>query len=166
MPSLRSGNHEDLSRLYVALGPPALSKILRLIGKRSVADELLQDVFLRLWQADIIFENEKSAFTWVYKSCHNAAIDYLRSAVHKREAVLADQDFLLPSGDDFSLRTEDRQIVFRALRHLDQRELAIFLYSEADGMTQDEIAEVLDVTRKTIVRSMASINAKLALLRG
>jgi len=163
--SLRTGDRDVLNNLYQRLGRPALSKLVRLVGRKTVAEEILQDVFLRLWRADVDFPDEKAAFAWVYRSCHNAGVDYLRSALSKSESHHAADVDLLPSEFDFAVRVEDRQLILRALETLSERDSQILLYSVVDGMTQEEIAQLLDLSRKTIVRSLASIHEKLVLFR-
>lgn len=60
------------------LGRPALAKTMRHRGCPA-AEEILQEVFSKLWENKMKFPDLRQAFSWVYKCCTNAAIDYLRN---------------------------------------------------------------------------------------
>lgn len=148
----------DVHALYKKLGKAALYKVTRLVGRPDVAEEILQEVFLRLWQKPRRFNDERQAFFWVYKSCHNAGVDYLRSPRCRRECP-PDPDWFAAIADerDQTARLEQRQEIAQALRQLTSRDARIFAYAVVDGMTQSEIAEILEISRKTVNRTMARL---------
>src|SRR6185437_2721779 len=74
-----SGDAAALSALYAKTGRAALAKTTALIGNRQAAEDIVQEVFSRLWTARLRFPSERAGFLWIYKSCHRAGIDYLRS---------------------------------------------------------------------------------------
>jgi RNA polymerase sigma-70 factor, ECF subfamily len=170
MSAIDCADPSAVRRLYEATGRAALSKTEHVVGRFDVAQEIVQEVFLKLWRDKLKFPTEKQAYAWVYKACHNAGIDHLRSAAVRLErgapggeGVPSLEDFASAvehmSAEDQSLR---RQLVQRALVHLDEREAQVLGFWVLDGMTQDEIAEILGVSRKTIVRAVQSIETKLA----
>ncbi len=135
-----------------------------MVGRTDVAEEIVQTVFLKLWQAALSFPDIKAAYAWVYRACHNAAIDHLRLSSVQRELALEangePMDF--PSGAPaVDLRLEQRQTLIRHLAALDDREAQILAYRVIDGMTQDEIAMLLGLSRKTIVRICQELETKL-----
>src|SRR4051794_9470134 len=134
---------DTVQRLYRTTGRAALSKTEHLVGRWDVAQEIVQEVFLRLWQQKLRFGTEKQAYVWVYKACHNAGIDHLRSAATRHEQA-ADGSWLesLEAARDLADVSLKRQWVIRLLGGLDEREAAVLGYSVIDGMTQDEIAEL------------------------
>jgi RNA polymerase sigma-70 factor (ECF subfamily) len=131
-----------------------------MIGREDVAAEIVQDVFMRLWQKQPKFDHEKALYAWIYKSSHRAAIDYLRSAKVQREE--GSMDFAIST-----LGLESRDIVLEkdlvnvCLARLKEREAEIFSYIVFDGMTFDEIAELLGLSKKTIQRDWAKIKEKI-----
>ena len=155
-----------IENLYRKVGRAAISKTMRIVGRKDIAEEILQEVFLRLWQKSLKFDSEKAAYFWIYKSCHNAAIDYLRSAVARREQ--GGQDLVIemqPSENDQTDQFVNRELILRAISRLNEREAAVLLYREIDGLTQDEIAEIMDVSRKTIGRTITALEANLSVWR-
>jgi RNA polymerase sigma-70 factor (ECF subfamily) len=153
-----------IARLYERTGRAALSKTARLVGRVAVAEEIVQDVFLKLWSAELTFPDERAAYAWIYRSCHNAGIDHLRAAATRREESAEPSDLAAHrdlAADATPVRLAQRQLLTKHLSRLDDREAQILGYRVVDGMTQDEIAEVMGVARKTIVRACARLEAKL-----
>lgn len=157
---------ETVQRLYKSTGRAAISKTEHLVGRFDVAQEIVQEVFLRLWQQKLRFANEKQAYYWVYKSCHNAGIDHLRSASRRLEQKTPAEFFdSLEHARDFQDVSLKRQLVCRLLAGLDERDAQILAYTVIDGMTQEEIAEVLDLSRKTINRACLRLEEKLGKIK-
>ena len=77
----------SLTQLFEAEEGPLLQFALGLVGRRSVAEELVQEAFLRLHQVRDEVENPRA---WLYRSLRNLAINYLRD--HRRETALEDAD--------------------------------------------------------------------------
>jgi RNA polymerase sigma-70 factor (ECF subfamily) len=152
---------ETVQTLYRATGRAAISKVEHLVGRRDVAEEVTQEVYLRLWKQKPCFPSEKQAYTWIYKSCHNAGLDYLRSASARRERAHDAPFFDTLSEAATADRSIQRDFVLRMLEGLDEREAAILGYTVIDGMTQDEVASLIGVSRKTVVRAVARLEAKL-----
>ena len=155
---------QDLYRLF---GRPALGKVIRMLGRREIAQEIVQDVFIRLWRSGPRFNSEKAAYAWIFKACHNASIDVLRSAVYRHEARADD---VLEAPDIFSADSplstvEHRQLLRQAIASLSTQEAAVVMYFAFDSMNQEEIAEQMGLSRKTIGRVIARYQTRLRLHR-
>lgn len=164
--ALDCSDADTVQKLYQTTGRAAVSKTEHLVGRFDVAQEIVQEVFLRLWQQKLRFANEKQAYYWVYKSCHNAGIDHLRSAAHRFEAKLSFEFFDSLEGaadvEDVNLK---RQLVQVLLGRLDEQDAQILAFTVIDGMTQEEIAEVLGLSRKTINRACQRLTELLGKIK-
>lgn len=145
---------------YQRMARYAVHKVRAMIGRHDVATEIVQDVFMKLWQKKPTFDHEKALYAWIYKSSHRAAIDYLRSAKVQREE--ASMEFASHTLDlDSRDLVLEKNLVSACLARLKTREAEIFSYIVFDGMTFDEIGEVLGLSKKTIQRDWASIKGKI-----
>lgn len=153
----------DVERLYNRVGRAAIAKTMRLVGRLDLAEEIVQESFLKLWKSQPKFEDEKAAYGWIYRTCHNAGIDLLRSATHNRE-YRPDPEVL----DQFAIHADmveeiaSRDAWVKAVQILDKKEAQILSYRVIDGLTQDEIAGLMGVSRKTVVRTCQRLETKLA----
>lgn len=154
-----------LTALYGQLRPYALKKCQYMLGDIGTAQDVVQDVFMRLWRAPITFPSIAAAYKWVYKSCHNAAIDRMRSA--KRHHAFIDQEWLLSPAHAVTPqdRVINRQMAEKVLHLFSEREAAVLMYTAVDRLSHREIAELMDVSVKTIQRTVVAIEETLATLR-
>jgi RNA polymerase sigma-70 factor (ECF subfamily) len=145
-----------LAALYDRYGGRVFALAFRLLGDRSVAEEVTQDVFLRIWQrADLFHPGGASFLAWLLAITRNRSIDELRSRrgeARRRESTALDHP---PASDaaDLERRAEERALtddIRRALNELppSQRravELAVFA-----AMTHSEIAAMLGAPLGTV----------------
>lgn len=146
-----------LADLYREAGPYALSKTSYLVGCRNVAEEIVQDVFLKLWQKQPVFPSAQHAYAWVYKACHNAGVDYLRS--RRRLAAAARFDIVeqLKEPDCPADRLANQEILARILSQMSEREARIVTYRFIDGIGLDAIAAMMELSEKTVRRTLQSL---------
>ena len=159
---------ESVQSLYQKTGKFALGKIMRIVGRQDVAEEILQDTFVKLWVKQIAFDSERGAYQWVYRTCHNASIDYLRSAAVKSEmssTVLDGIEFCHP-GASAEQQATMRQEILNSLRSLPENLAEVLVYREVDGMNQDEISEVMGISKRSVARIFAKLNKKFAVIDG
>jgi RNA polymerase sigma-70 factor (ECF subfamily) len=117
----------------------------------ALAEDVAQDAILKAWRALPTFRGDSSMRSWVLRITHNTAISTLR----KRREELRDPN-LLPEKEN-RLSTE-RQVVDRlsasafedALNDLDELSRSIVVLREIEGLSYDEIAQMLDVPLPTV----------------
>jgi len=151
-----SGDLQAISELYDQIAVPLFSVAVRILGDVADAEEVVQDVFVQIWEKAATFEQELgSAFHWALSITRHRCIDRLRS--RQRRARLAEEfqnDMVSQQSplleNTTALDTDDTGAVRTALKNLpeDQRqaiELAFF-----GGKTHLEIAELLNQPLGTI----------------
>lgn len=158
-------NAETLSALYDQLRPIAMSKTQYIVNDHSVAQDIVHDVFVKLWDSQATFAHIKIAYQWVYISCHNASIDYLRSQKRRLQIAGTALPLLIANPTTPDERMSNRQFLLRVMDRLEEREASVLAYLVIDGFTQKQIAEILNVSDKTIQRVVSSIEAKLKSIR-
>lgn len=94
--AIAGGDREALAVLYGQTNGRLLALLLRLLGRRELAEEVLHDVYLRIWRRATAFDPVKgSAMGWLVAVARNAALDHHRR--HRREATGAAEDVALMS---------------------------------------------------------------------
>jgi RNA polymerase sigma-70 factor (ECF subfamily) len=154
---------------------PVYNFIHRQVGVASVAEELLQDVFLRIIKGASTYRRTAKFTTWMYTIARNLCVDHSRRARH-RQALSLDQP-LSTEGNGRRLgdvvadkgQAVDRQAIGRELRERlqqaidslgeDQRE--VFLMREYLGLPFKEIAEITGCPENTVKSRMRYALEKL-----
>jgi len=151
--------------LYDRYGDLVYSVSLRIVGDTYVAEDVTQDVFLRVWRRPDQFDLSRGKFvTWLLSVARNRSIDQRRSLSRRlrHEALPAteeDED-VLPSEDardDPALATvlsEERAAVRAALAVLPPEQRLAIQLAYFGGMTQQEIANTLGQPLGTVKTRM------------
>lgn len=163
---------ESLVAVYRAGSEPAFEKLvarhlggvysfaLRLVGETNAAQDIAQEVFVKVWRSINTFDPAQATFkTWLMRIARNSSIDYLRkrkmvplSAFDTEDGnVVSDTlaDDSLGIEEELS-NLEDQQQVMNAVEQLPlpQREVLLLHYQQ--GLTFDEIGAVLQSSPNTV----------------
>ncbi|HMJ62283.1 MAG TPA: sigma-70 family RNA polymerase sigma factor, partial [Bryobacteraceae bacterium] len=86
---LRNGDPDGLAAVYDRYGKIAYSVFVRITHDQSAAEDLVQELFLRLWNRRREFDATRGALgAWLLSIARNMAIDYVRSAQAKFQSRL------------------------------------------------------------------------------
>ena len=163
--AITRGDETALARLYDQYRVILFGLLVRILNSREEAEDVLQDAFLQVWRsADAFDETRGKPFTWLVTLTRSRAIDRLRSlGARRRLADSAAQDRSEEASDAVkdTLRSEQREVVHRALAELpeDQRQTLQLAYFE--GLTQSEIAAKLKAPLGTVKTRMRAALIKL-----
>lgn len=163
MQRIAARDSRSLEVLYDRYSRIVFSFALRIVGDRPAAEEILQEVFFRVWQQAPTFNDRRgSLVTWLLSITHNLAIDMVRRR-RRRPVAAEDEDPLatMATLPDTGESVEDevwlsnlRDQVNEALQQLpgSQREAIELAYFH--GLTQREIADRLDQPLGTVKTRM------------
>jgi len=170
--ALEGRDQKALETLYDRYGDYVYSVCLRMVGDVQLAEDLTQEVFLRLWRRPDLYDVERGRFvTWLLSVARNRGIDERRSRgrrfKHESPPSLAAEESLAAAGiegEDTAVLSEERVVVQRALAKLPpEQQLAIRL-AYFGGYTQQEIALGLNQPLGTVKTRIRLGMQKLRLL--
>jgi RNA polymerase sigma-70 factor, ECF subfamily len=152
-----------LSKLYDRYSRTVFGVGLKILDDRSTAEELVQDVFLKVWRSSRTFDSSRSSFsTWLYRVTRSAAIDLYRKRAHRVRPV-SDGDPYLDSARDPSAGPQEvvdeswlSWRVSRALEKLDAPHREVIDLAYFGGLSQREISERTGVPLGTVKTRTAS----------
>lgn len=140
-----------IAALYERYGHALYRRCLSLVSNPEDARELTQEVFLQFWRGRDRFEHRSSPFTYLYRIATNLSIDRLRR--RKTAGYQMDIDGGPPVATP-SAGPDRQALAIQELaeltRGLDDETLTVAVMSHVDGLTQEEIAAALDLSRRTI----------------
>lgn len=142
----------QFKKLYLPLGMYAL----RLVDDADVAEDLEQDAFMKAW---LYIENggEINNFSsFMYRTLRNVCLTYIRDS---RNTL--DESFIPDVGEeDIDTSFRDAKI-WKAIDNLPEKCREVFLMSKRDGLTNEEIAEELGISIKTVKNQMTKAFSRL-----
>lgn len=124
--------------------------LIRLVGEAE-ADDLAQEVFVKVNSALAEFREEASLSTWIYRIATNAALDKRRSpAFHRSEPEIEEDDSgiggKLPSAEQQIVRKQMDECLQEYIDRLPETQRTVFLLSELEGLKNKEIAAILGIS--------------------
>jgi RNA polymerase sigma-70 factor, ECF subfamily len=160
---IAEGDGHALETLYDRYSRVVYSFSLRMLADTNSAEDLTQEVFLRLWRQGGSYQHSRGAFlTWLLSVTHNMAIDEIRRRKRRPVAVDgADDDQTLSALPDTRTDVENaawltslHAIVREALQDIPQSQRHAIELAYFSGLTQREIAERLNEPLGTIKTRM------------
>ena len=130
---------------------PVYNYVLRLVGDRALAEDLTQEVFLRVYQGLARFSLRSKFTTWLFQVTKNRVLDELRATERRPRSVAALDDLPpLEVLDQPMERLEAIDAVWRAVENLTVDLKMALLLRDVVGMSYTEIADSLEITLATV----------------
>jgi RNA polymerase sigma-70 factor (ECF subfamily) len=170
MLAVQGGSAEAFEELVLRYQRRLLSVLELLVGDRDLAEDLAQDVFLRVYRARASYQPQARFSTWFFSIVNNVASNARRDRARRSMLQLpsaggddsgaltmgnlvADASGLMPARR--VEKAEAAGIVRQALDRLSDRQRMVLILAKFENMSYDEIAETLEVSRDA-VKSLAA----------
>lgn len=154
---IRQGDKQEFEKLFRSSYVSLVRYAKTLIRDLDASEEIVQELFFRLWQDRQTIRIESSLNGYLYRSVHNRALHYLEhQKVVSRHAgeVLAAADMTSEPVTDAIYYHELQARVARVLERLPERCRLIFRMNRFEGLKYNEIADKLAVSLKTVEADM------------
>jgi len=177
---LRVAEGDEASFTYLAqkYHRPMIHFLFRMVSNQAIAEELAQEVFLRVYRARGSYRAEARFTTWLYRIATNLAVNYARDTKNERTAQtvyldqpdpetgtspdLADDE---PSAEEGLLRDERMAAIRKHVMALPERQRMAVLMHKYQGMDYRQIGEVLKLsesaTKSLLFRAYQTLREKL-----
>jgi RNA polymerase sigma-70 factor (ECF subfamily) len=152
----------EFQKVYQVFQPKILRYIARLVGETE-AEDITQDVFIKVSAALQSYRGESKISTWLYRIATNAALDRLRSPSYQRivqncsavsEAELNDRNAWIgektPLVEHQIFRKEMNECIQGFIQKLPENCRTALILSEFEGLRDSEIAETLGISLSTV----------------
>jgi len=173
MLAVRDGDAQAFEELVLRYQGRLVSVLEHLVGSRDQAEDLAQEVFLRVYRARQRYEPGAKFSTWLFTIANNLASTALRTRSRRREVSLPSREsgarmdaLVQASTGQMPARQLDkaemRQIVQLAIESLNERQRMAVLLNKFEGMSYGDIAEAMELSPKAIksLLSRARLNLR------
>ena len=145
------GDERAFSLIVRAYEIPVFNYVLRLVGDRALAEDLTQEVFIRVFQGLPKFSLRSKFTTWLFQVTKNRVLDELRASERRPRALVALDDAPpLEVLDAPAEQAETIQALWTAVDELNTDLKMALLLRDVVGLSYNEIADSLDTTLATV----------------
>ncbi|MEM0938886.1 MAG: RNA polymerase sigma-70 factor [Bacteroidota bacterium] len=134
------------------------------VREGTIAEEMTQEVFLYIWEKRKKIEIQTTLKTYLFSAIKNKCLNYIKLELPKQQSMTDISEVLLnvsTSPKDEGENDRLKRYIQRAIDALPTKCRQIFILSRNAGMTYDEIAEELDLSKKTVENQMGIALRKL-----
>ncbi|MEW2923076.1 RNA polymerase sigma-70 factor [Muricauda sp. ANG21] len=149
--ALKNGDEDAFKKVYLHYYERLCVYILNFTTNRDLAQDIVQDTFLKLWNKKENLRTDGSLNSYLYKITYTNFID-----THRKDKKLLDEleeirlNALTPLVEDHDLFEQRLKNVKLAIEKLPPRRKQIFMMNKQSGMRYKEIADQLDISIKTV----------------
>jgi RNA polymerase sigma-70 factor (family 1) len=136
------------------------------IQNREQSEEIVNDVFLKLWQNRSRINEIDNISVYLYVAVKNTAANYLRQEKGKERGDMEKQVvhhfYLSPDPEQLLITDELRKRIAASIDELPARCKLIFKLVKEDGLSASEVADILDISYKTVTTQLSIALKKLS----
>lgn len=140
----RSGRYEQAFNAIVDSYSERLYwHVRRFLHNHHDTDDLLQDIFIKIWKGLPSFKGDSQIFTWIYRIATNETLNYLKSSRKRMTVDIAENIISCKADDDihFNGDTLQREL-YKAMESLPDKQKAVFSLRYFDEMKYEDISEI------------------------
>ncbi len=147
----QKGDEDAFRTILEMYEVPVYNYVLRMVGDRALAEDLTQEIFIRIYQGLAGFSLRCRFTTWLFQVAKNRVLDELRARERKPQAVVTLDDLPpLEVVDAPPERIEAIDAVWRAVALLNADLKMALLLRDVVGLSYTEIADSLEITLATV----------------
>lgn len=153
MLAFRAGDTAAFDQLFERWAGPLLRYLERIVGNEAMAEELVQESFLRLHRARERYEPRARFSTFLYRIATNLALNEVKRPRHRQPHLSPDDVELRSHAPNVEREVDGRRThsaLTRALDTLPERQRIALWLSAAEGCSHREVAEVLETSEKSV----------------
>ena len=167
--AVKSGSHEAFGELLGRYEKRIFNAVLRLVGNPVEAEDIVQDTFLKAFKALGTFQQESGFYTWLYRIAINAAVDFRKKRKRRKAYSLDDEENELagslqsddPLPEDGPSQIEIEAALRKAIDRLPDKFRTILVLREFDGLSYEDLAKVLKISKGTVESRLFRARMKL-----
>ncbi len=147
----------DFDAVYLKYVSLVYNVALQYVQNVSDAEEITQDVFIKVYEKHQSFKGDSALKTWIYRIAINTSLDAIKAKARKKRAAFANRDDkALDKLGDFNhpgvvLKNKEALAkLFKSINELPETQRNVLLLLKVEDLSQKEVAEILDKTPKAI----------------
>jgi RNA polymerase sigma-70 factor (ECF subfamily) len=180
MLDVKAGDEQSFELLLRKYRTPLVNFLYRMVRNTAVAEDLAQEVFLRVYRARQEYAPSAKFTTWMFRIATNLALNSVRDNRHRQMEISIDQSVDTGEEEQRAIEVPDRapnveqelvarsraEFIMKAIHTLPEKQRAAVLLHKYQEMDYDEIARVLECSesalKSLLFRAYESLRVELA----
>jgi RNA polymerase sigma-70 factor (ECF subfamily) len=162
--ALRRGDHDAFKKIYLHYADSVCHFLKLLMHSEEDAKEITQEIFVQLWEKREHVDPTKSIQGYLYTIARNTAMNFFEhKKVHDKYMMYArySQEESSGTSDESLIAEETTLLIEMAINRMPKQRRKVFLMSYEDGMSTEEIARQLNISRNTVDSHLATAKKEL-----
>jgi len=158
---LQQGSEQAFTLLYDQYSKQIYRNILRLVKDQDIAQELLQDLFLKVWERREAIQVEGSFKSFLYKVSENLVYKHFRKIAQDNrlvEKLITSSAHLDTNIEDLIVSRETHDLLKKAIDNLSPQRKQIYIACKLEGKSHEEVSRELGISTSTINNQIVKAN--------
>jgi RNA polymerase sigma-70 factor (ECF subfamily) len=155
---LKQGDRLAFDLVFKSYWDPLLIYLSKLVKDRTDAEDLLQNIFVNLWNKAQSSEIQH-LHTWLYGAARKSALFYHRTQGNQKKLIASILDYIQVEGFSLSEQQQGKelqQIIDREIEQLPAKMKEVFILSRQEQLSYKEIAERLEISDQTVKKQISN----------
>ena len=150
---LKQGDEAAFEKIYKLYSARLFDNIYKMVKSESTAQEILQEVFIKVWNNRIGIDPERSFRSYLFRIAENKVYDFFRNAsrgkkMQSRIFVIAAEHY--DHIEELLLRKENNAVLHRAIDSLSSKRQHVFRLCKLEGKSYAEVSRELGISVSTV----------------
>ncbi len=150
---IASGDEQAFKEIFTRFRPRVISYLTKITKSHVDAEELSQEIFLKLWSSRETLDTVKLPEHYIFVMARNKALDHLRKAAldsRVRRSIWASIRERAEAADEQAIGYDAARLIREATEKLSSQRQTVLRLSRVEGLTHDQIAMQLSISKNTV----------------
>jgi RNA polymerase sigma-70 factor (ECF subfamily) len=147
---LAKGDRQAFDAVYRQYFYAVYCNALKITREVSAAEDVLQDVFIALWQKKETIDTDRSLGSWLFVVCYNKSVNFLKKKLRESLAQQQMQQVAVDNGEEAIYYNLQWEMLEEAMAQLSPQKRKVFELCKLQGKTYEETAATLHISKHTV----------------
>lgn len=161
---LKNGNYKAFQRIYQLYSLRLLGRIIRLVKTEEIAEEILQELFTRVWTIRERIDPDRSFKSFLFLVAQNLVCDHFRRIAldqkHRQDFIANNVENYMHIEEDLLYKQAEQSLMY-AIDKLPTQCQKVFRLYKIEGKSYEEISHLLNISKSTVNNHLTKANTIL-----
>jgi RNA polymerase sigma-70 factor (ECF subfamily) len=158
------GEEQAFERLYRHYSDATHRVVFRLVQSEMLADEILQNVFVKIWEKRHLVQSVENFKAWLLRIAENEVYNYYRKIARDKKLqahIIENFAYTTNPTEEYVVTKEQRALLEKAVAYLPEKRRQVFILCKLEGKSYEEAGHILGISPNTVKNQLISANGTL-----